>query len=214
MNKFVLVVQKGYLGTAFGGAQPLIMNKQKIYKFLKSLVAIPVMTAMIPLNGLVVIPNMALAINQSSTNSISVITAQEKQIHEDRAEKIDTFFKSYNSPLEGYGMKFVLEAEKNDIDWRLLSAIAMRESTGGKYACKGVPNSVFGYGSCKMSFKSIDESIEIVSASLGGNNPNTAHHYDGKTTLQILRKYNSVIKNYPQEVVRIMKMIDDTDEVI
>ena len=111
-------------------------------------------------------------------------------------------------------MKFVLEAEKNDIDWRLLPAIAMRESTGGKQACKKADNSVFGYGSCKISFKSIDDSIEVVAKSLGGNNPNTARHYDGKTTVQILKKYNSVIPSYTKQVVKLMNMIDDKDEII
>lgn len=140
---------------------------------------------------------------------------EEEAERKEKAELVDNFFESYEAPLEGHGMKFVLEAEKNDIDWRLLPAIAMRESTGGKHACKKVSNSVFGYGSCKMSFNSIDESIEVVAKSLGGNNPNTASHYDDKTTLQILKKYNSVIPTYSKEVVKIMKNIsDDGKEVI
>ena len=35
-------------------------------------------------------------------------------------------------PLFGMGMKMCKEAEKNELDWRLLPAIAVRESTGGK----------------------------------------------------------------------------------
>lgn len=168
----------------------------------------------IPFNVISITPtSIASSLNQTA-DSTSVIITPEEEARKAKAEEIDSFFASYDSPLEGYGMKFVLEAEKNEIDYRLLPAIAMRESTGGKQACKKVSNSVFGYGSCKMSFNSIDESIEIVSASLGGNgSAMSKHHYEGKTVLQILRKYNSVIKNYPNQVVKIMKMISDDEEV-
>jgi len=168
----------------------------------------------VPLTGIPSIPSLA-AVNSSLTSENSVIITQEEVARKEKAELVDNFFASYDAPLEGHGMKFVVEAEKNDIDWRLLPAIAMRESTGGKHACKKASNSVFGYGSCKMSFDSIDDSIEVVAKSLGGNNPNTARHYDDKTTIQILKKYNSVIPNYAREVVKIMKMIkDDGKEVI
>lgn len=167
-----------------------------------------------PFTGLSNIPSI-VAINNASTNENSVIITQEEVIRKEKAEAIDAYFDKYDTPLKGYGMKFVLEAEKNEIDWRLLPAIAMRESTGGIYACKNVPNSVFGWGSCKIGFKSIDESIEVVAKNLGGNNPNTDHHYEGKTTEQILRKYNSFIKNYPAQVMEIMRSIkDDEKEVI
>lgn len=167
----------------------------------------------VPLTGVSSVPSMTTLPDNNIATEISVITPQEQVARKEKADTIDKFFASYDAPLEGYGMKFVLEAEKNDLDWRLLPAIAMRESTGGKQACKRVTNSVFGYGSCKINFKSIDESIEAVSKSLGGNNPNTARHYEGKTTLEILRKYNSVIPSYTKQVVRIMKMIQDEDVV-
>ncbi len=171
----------------------------------------------VPLTGISSIPSLA-AINSTITKENSVIITQEEVARKEQKEKadaIDTYFRIHDAPLEGHGMKFVIEAEKNDLDWRLLPAIAMRESTGGIHACKSVPNSVFGYGSCKISFNSIDESIEIVASSLGGNNPNTAHHYDNKTITQILKKYNSVIPRYSNQVIKIMKTIsDDGEEII
>jgi ArsR family metal-binding transcriptional regulator len=71
-----------------------------------------------------------------------------------------------------------------------------------------------GYGGCSINFKSVDEAIEKVSASLGGNHKNTAHHYEGKNTVQILKKYNSVIPTYTSKVIRIMKMINDEEEIV
>lgn len=193
------------------------MNKQKINQFLHSFVAIPMLAIALPITGVGSIPNTFAILDNKKEVAVetSTITTLEDTIRNEKAEAIDAYFTKYDVPLKGYGMKFVTEAEENDIDWRLLPAIAMRESTGGKHACKKVPNSVFGYGSCKLSFGSIDESIEIVARSLGGNNPKTAHYYDDKTTLQILRKYNSIIPNYPNQVVKIMKMIkDDGKEII
>ena len=130
-----------------------------------------------------------------------------------KAQAIDAYFKKYDMPLAGTGMKMVLEAEKNGIDWRLLPAIAVRESTGGKFACKKVTNSFFGWGSCKINFKSTDSAIETVALNLGGNNPNTDHHYAGKTTKEILQKYNppSIVPKYADQVMGIMDAIGQAD---
>ncbi len=189
------------------------MTRKDIKSYLQSIIAIPMLAIVMPLSGVSNITS--LAVNNNLTGENSVIITQEEVARKGKADVIDAYFHKYDAPLRGHGMKFVLEAEKNDIDWRLLPAIAMRESTGGKQACKKVPNSVFGWGSCKISFDSIDESIEIVARSLGGNNPKTSKYYEGKTITQILKKYNSVIPNYSNQVIKIMKSIsDDGKEII
>lgn len=128
-----------------------------------------------------------------------------------KADAIDAYFDSHDMPLSGTGLKMVQEAENNGLDWRLLAAIAVRESTGGKNDCQKVDNNPFGWGSCKIGFDSIDEAIETVARNLGGNNPSTAYHYSGKTTKEILQKYNppSVVAHYAQQVMSIMKDIGD-----
>ncbi len=190
------------------------MYKKTVLRFLQSFVAIPMLAITTPLTGIAQLPGTTVAINQNNVSESSLITTEEDKVLNERAAEIDALLASYNSPLEGYGKKFVIEAKKNDIDWRLLVAISGVESTFGRHACKKVANSFLGYGSCKIDFKSIDEAIERVSASLGGNNENTAHHYEGKTTAQILRKYNSIIPTYVSKVVKIMKMIDDEEEIV
>ena len=137
------------------------------------------------------------------------VPSKEDLEREAKANAIDAYFAERDMPLEGTGMKMVLEAEKHAIDWRLLPAIAVRESTGGKFACKKVTFSPFGWGSCKINFQSYDHAIEVVAKNLGGNNPNTAHHYDEKTTMQILRAYNppSIVPRYAQQVISIMDAI-------
>lgn len=124
----------------------------------------------------------------------------------ERARKIDAYYAKRNMPLEGYGAKMIEEAEKNDLDWRLLPAIAIKESTGGKFACYNNP---FGWGSCKIKFDSYDKAIDTVARNLGGNNPNTEQYYKGKTTEEKLHHYNNaVVPTYTAEIMKFMELIE------
>jgi len=190
----------------------------------ESLVLLPFATMSVPLGGLTqagyqVVSDSQIVLSQKfniGANDLSVTNDAVDQKLKDqvaKAKAIDAYFEARDMPLEGTGMKMVLEAEKNDLDWRLLPAIAVRESTGGKFDCKRVTNNPFGWGSCKIGFKSNDLAIETVARNLGGNNPKTAHHYDDKTTIQILHAYNppSIIPRYAQQVMSIMKVIGEAD---
>lgn len=152
-----------------------------------------------------------LAFNQAM--DAKAIEAKEQEKREARAEAIDAYFKSKGMPLDGTGMKMVLEAEVNELDWRLVPAIAIRESTGGKFECKRVKNNPFGWGSCKIGFESNGHAIETVARNLGGNNPNTRYHYANKDTRQILRAYNppSIVPRYAEQVISIMDAIGHED---
>jgi len=128
----------------------------------------------------------------------------------EEAAQIDAYFKENGMPLAGYGMEMVTEADAHNVDWRLIPAIAIRESTGGLHECKSVTYSPFGFGSCKINFSSYNQAIESLATNLGGDNPNTASKYEGKTTDGILRSYNSVIPGYNLQVERIMTDIGNT----
>ncbi|NCU28922.1 MAG: hypothetical protein EOM85_04635 [Candidatus Moranbacteria bacterium] len=148
---------------------------------------------------------------EAITSEVSVITTQENEARKAKADAIDNYFASKDAPLSGYGMKFVTEAEKNNLDWRLLPAIAMRETTGGKFACKN-PNALynnFGWHSCKKGFSSVEESIEYISMTLGGNNERARYYKEGMTSEQILKKYNpdSIVPGYSKQVMKIMDII-------
>jgi len=131
----------------------------------------------------------------------------EKEVLSLRAEKIDAYFKERSMPLYGFGKKMAEEALEHGIDWRLLPAVAVRESSGGKQACGYNP---FGWASCKISFKSFNESIEVLAKNLGGDNPNTADYYETDSTREKLYYYNgTVIPKYPSEVLAIMSDIGE-----
>ena len=122
------------------------------------------------------------------------------------ATLIDLYFASRGMPLAGYGKEMVEAAETNGIDWRLLPAIAVRESSGGLQACGA---NVFGWASCKRTFKTIEEGIQTVARHLGGNATSTATYYRGKITRQILEAYNppSIVPDYARQVEAIMDAI-------
>lgn len=103
------------------------------------------------------------ALPQSSSIEVADITPKDG-----RAKIIENFFKGYNSPLSGYARDFVKTADKYKLDPKLLPAIAMQESLGGK---KVISNSYnpFGWGiydKLVVRFSSWEEGIERVGRSL------------------------------------------------
>ena len=184
------------------------MSSTKTKSILRSFIVIPMIASSLSLGAFTASVDQFVA----SVGDDQALSTQDKALQLEREEKaaqIDAFFAKGDMPLEGFGMKMVLEAEKNDLDWRLIPAIAVRESTGGRHACKSVSYSAFGWGSCKISFKSYDNAIESIAQHLGGNNPKTARYYDNKSVKDILETYNppSVVPTYAKEVIAVMNKI-------
>jgi len=126
---------------------------------------------------------------------------------DERVTILNNYFS--NTPLNGYGNKFIEVADKNGLDWRLLPAITIRETSGGKHLCKNIKarNNPFGWGSCKIGFVSFNEAIETVGYKLT-NLP----VYKGKTIEKKLYYYNgTVVPTYPKEVIVIMNKIKSTE---
>jgi hypothetical protein len=193
------------------------MKKTKLIRFAESLIFLPIMTFMtsggLPTSGVLtpgIVPQVVVLAqaNQNQTPAVDPTLKLE-------ADAIDSYFADHDMPLIGTGMEMATVADNNDIDWRLLPAIAVRESTGGKNACDKVENNPFGWNSCKTGFDSIDEAIETVAMNIGGNNPNTAKHYDSKDIVKILRSYNPpyVAPRYAEQVMAIMKAIGPAEDV-
>lgn len=162
--------------------------------------------------------NIVSNVLQDSNNSLGTVEvlnnekkfqkelSKKEELRKIQAAKIDGYYAKYNLPLDGHGMQFVLVAEKYGLPYNLLPAIAMRESTGGKFACYNNP---FGWGSCKIRFNDFNEAIESVGKNLGGANPKTARYYATNDVKKKLYYYNgTVIKGYEDQVIAIMSKID------
>ena len=151
-----------------------------------------------------------------TTNTSTIVDGLTQ---EQRAAKIDAFFTLRdNSPLEGEGMTFVKAADAYGIDWRLLPAIATIESNGGQMPCKNkvAQNNLYGFGSCKIGFKSNEEAIDTISKNLAGLNPSTEAAYKDKTLNQVLDAYNppSVRPDYKKLVTWAMNKIAATNPTV
>lgn len=126
---------------------------------------------------------------------------------EARVDVLRVFFARYNSPLEGYAEELVDSADKNRLDYRLLPAIAMQESTlclkapASSYNCWG-----FGiYGNKRTAFESYPEAIDTISRAL-------AKDYRGQGLIepeQIMTKYTpSSDGSWAKAVRYVMERID------
>lgn len=85
-----------------------------------------------------------------------------------RVEIIKNYLTKYNSPLAPYADRIVEAADKNEIDFRLTTAIAQQESN----LCKAIPEGTYncwGWGIHSrgtLGFSSFEEGIDVVSSGL------------------------------------------------
>ena len=85
-----------------------------------------------------------------------------------RIAVVEDFFKRYNSPLLPYAQTVVSDADKYGLDYRLIPAIAMQEST----LCKKAPADSYNcwgfgiYGKKVTRFSNYTEAIDTVTKTL------------------------------------------------
>jgi len=118
-------------------------------------------------------------------NNIEIQTNIERG--DARSLIIENFFISYNSELAGSADVFIKVADFYKLDFRLLPAIAMQESSGGKKVPEGSFNP-FGYGiygSKKVHFNDWGDAIETVGKAIREDYLNEGLH----TPETIMTKY-------------------------
>ncbi len=84
---------------------------------------------------------------------------------------LEQYLNSFNSPLASQSAKLVEEADKHELDFRLLAAISRQESNGCKIIPPGSYN-CWGWGIHErgtLHFESFEQGIETVSAGLKKN---------------------------------------------
>ena len=115
-----------------------------------------------------------------------------------RLTLLKRFFEKRGSPAKEHVHDFILAADRNKLDWRLLPSISFVESGGGKEYRN---NNILGWGSCKEKFPSVKAGIHAVAGRLS-----TSNLYKNKGVEGILRTYNSNA-DYPSRVKRVMYSI-------
>ncbi len=127
---------------------------------------LPVLIAAI----IIIIPQKAYSQQKASASSAKIIsTAVEYNTDGDyRVKTLKAFLEKYDSPLAPYARDFVSEADRYNLDWKLVAAISGTESTFGK----AIPyNSYNGwgwgvYGDNVINFSSWNEGIHTISEGL------------------------------------------------
>jgi len=120
-----------------------------------------------------------------------------------RLSRLQKFFGDRDCPLRDAAKDFLIAADQNQLDWRLLPSISFVESSGGKTYTN---NNVLGWASCKEKFSSVRAGIHYVAAQLG-----KSRRYKGKDTDKKLWLYNPT-PEYRQRVRAVMRVIGSPSE--
>jgi hypothetical protein len=122
------------------------------------------------------------------------------QPRDERELRLRTFFESYRCPAPYHVEDYLTEADKNAIDYRLLPAISVRESTCGRYARL---NNHWGWDSARSGFSSVTAGIRYLARKLAWS-----ASYKDKTVEGKLETYNPELQ-YATEVRRLMDEIGE-----
>ena len=116
-----------------------------------------------------------------------------------RIERLRVFFDAYACPAPRHIADYLRVADTYGLDYRILPALSVRESTCGQYQKM---NNRWGWDSGQSGFGSIASGIEYVARQLA-----EAPQYKGKTLDQLLWTYNPRAA-YPGEVKKLMARIE------
>lgn len=113
-----------------------------------------------------------------------------------RLARLKQFFTERGCPLSEAAVDFLIAADQNHLDWRLLPSISMIESSGGKDFKN---NNVFGWDSTRGNFPSVRAGIHFVASKLAKSKLYRGKSVDGK-----LQTYNP----QPEYVARVKAVME------
>src|SRR5579863_7114738 len=119
---------------------------------------------------------------------------------DDRWLKLQAFFEAYHCPVPYHVDDYLREADKNAIDYRLLPAISVRESTCGRHSRL---NNHWGWDSARSWFSSVMAGKLYLAQTLAQGARYKDKTFDGK-----LKVYNPKVQ-YVAEVKQLMQEIED-----
>jgi hypothetical protein len=99
-----------------------------------------------------------------------------------RPAHLEKFFQSYQCPQPHYIEDYLQAADNYAVDYRLLPALSVRESTCGQF---GRRNNHWGWDSARTGFESVQSGIDFVTGQLA-----EGRYYSEKTLEEKLEAYN------------------------
>jgi len=128
-----------------------------------------------------------------------MIAPEPRFARDDRAKNLKAFFDAYQCPQPRHVEEYIKAADAYGLDYRLLPALSVRESTCGRHARM---NNRWGWDSARTGFASVARGIEYVARQLAWGRSYRDKDLDGK-----LHTYNPN-PLYPGEVKRLMQEIE------
>lgn len=116
-----------------------------------------------------------------------------------RVARLEAFFRNYHCPAPFLTSQYLAAADAWAIDYRLLPAVSVRESTCGRHARN---NNRWGWDSARTGFESLTRGIEFIARELA-----IGRYYRGKSVEEKLHAYNPN-PEYPGEIRKLMQEIE------
>lgn len=131
----------------------------------------------------------------------------EKKYPDERVEILKRTLEYYRSPLLPYAEHFILEADRFELDWRLVAAISGVESTFGKHIPPGSYNA-WGWGiptgaQSGIAFSDWKKGISTVSSGLRKD-----YYNRGARTIDDVGRIYAASKAWPSSVKFFLAKID------
>ncbi|HWZ30249.1 MAG TPA: hypothetical protein VNX18_02895 [Bryobacteraceae bacterium] len=122
-----------------------------------------------------------------------------------RIERLENFFRSHHCPAPFQTEEYLAAADAYQVDYRLLPAVSVRESTCGLHAKL---NNWWGWDSAQTGFESVAQGIWFVNRQLA-----LGRYYRGNTLQEKLGAYNPN-PPYTGEILRLMHEIANDRSVL
>ncbi len=143
--------------------------------------------------------NAATVSAATTVPNTQVLAIQSKDM---RVVALQNVLERYNSPLAPYAAYYIEEADKNEMDWRLLPAIAGLESSFGLHQMPGSHNS-YGWGGGHIYFESVEDGITTVLGAL-----KTKYASRGATTVESIAPIYSESPTWAPRIRFFMNKIE------
>lgn len=143
---------------------------------------------------------MARGIVLGLTACAAVASDSTLPLRDPRVMRLEAFFKAYDCPGPLHVQEYLQAADSHELDYRLLPAISLVESTCGAYQRM---NNRWGWDSTQSGFESVPAGIDYITEQLA-----EGPQYKGKTVKEKLFTYNPY-PQYVRQVERLMREIED-----
>lgn len=152
-----------------------------------------------------IILRVAGAVTLAASAYANTTAGSSATLRDSRYDKLESFFQSFGCPTPHYVDEYLGEADSNAIDYRLLPAISVLESTCGVYQRL---NNRWGWDSARKGFSSFRAGLQYIARQLS-----QGRYYRNKSLEEKVRMYNPN-PQYARLLKKLMLKIDDRGAVL